>query len=94
MPDRSTRARVYGLVRRVLVDTELSAEVTQDVFLALLRTDAALYHPSRGNPMSWLMTLAHVRQSIRSAPRNPGTSGTCTGDCVTRMSTTTKLLKQ
>lgn len=56
---RHTRGRVYGLVHRVLVDAEMSAEVTQEVFLALWRSDAALYDPVKGSHMSWLMTLAH-----------------------------------
>lgn len=56
---RATSKRVYGLVRRVLVDTELSAEVAQEVFLALWRADAAAYNPAKGSPMSWMMTLAH-----------------------------------
>ncbi|TKV28623.1 sigma-70 family RNA polymerase sigma factor [Arthrobacter sp. NamB2] len=54
-----THRRVYGLVRRVLVDAELSVEVTQEVFLALWQSNAALYDPAKGTPMAWLMTLAH-----------------------------------
>lgn len=53
------RGRVYGLVRRLLVDTEMSLEVTQEVFLGLWRSHAALYDPAKGSSISWLMTLAH-----------------------------------
>ncbi|RJT74895.1 sigma-70 family RNA polymerase sigma factor [Arthrobacter cheniae] len=56
---RHTRCRVYGLVRRVLIDAEISAEVTQEVFLALWQTNAASYDPAKGSPMAWLMTLTH-----------------------------------
>jgi RNA polymerase sigma-70 factor (ECF subfamily) len=56
-----TAHRVYGLVRKVLVDVELSAETTQDVFLALWVGDAARFDPVQGSGMSWMMTLAHRR---------------------------------
>jgi RNA polymerase sigma-70 factor (ECF subfamily) len=53
--------RVYGLVRKVLVDAEMSAETTQDVFLALWVDGAARFDPAQGTGMSWVMTLAHRR---------------------------------
>lgn len=56
-----TAPRVYGLVRKVLVDAEMSAETTQDVFLALWVGDAARFDPAQGTGMSWMMTLAHRR---------------------------------
>lgn len=56
-----TCRRVHGLVRRVLIDAEISAEVTQEVFLALWQTHSALYDPAKGSPMSWVMTLTHRR---------------------------------
>lgn len=56
-----TRRRVHGLVRRVLVDPELSVEVSQEVFLALWQSNAARYDPAKGSAMAWLMTLAHRR---------------------------------
>ncbi|RJT75126.1 sigma-70 family RNA polymerase sigma factor [Arthrobacter cheniae] len=58
---RLTRCRVHGLVCRVLIDAEISAEVTQEVFLVLWQTNAARYHPAKGSPMGWLMTLTHRR---------------------------------
>ncbi|MFJ6001299.1 ECF RNA polymerase sigma factor SigK [Arthrobacter sp. NPDC092385] len=56
-----TSRRVYGLVRKVLVDAEMSAETTQDVFLALWLGGAARFDPAVGSGMSWIMTLAHRR---------------------------------
>lgn len=56
---RHTCHRVHGLVRRVLIDAGLSAEVTQEVFLVLWQSNAALYDPAKGSPMAWLMTLTH-----------------------------------
>lgn len=55
-----TRARVYGLVTRVLRDPGYSEETTQDIYLQVWRT-ADSYNPAAGSPMSWLMTLAHRR---------------------------------
>ncbi|MHA7178951.1 ECF RNA polymerase sigma factor SigK [Arthrobacter sp. MDB2-24] len=56
-----TSRRVYGLVRRVLVDAEMSAETTQDVYLALWQGGAARFEPALGSGMSWILTLAHRR---------------------------------
>ncbi|WP_104182371.1 sigma-70 family RNA polymerase sigma factor, partial [Arthrobacter sp. B0490] len=56
-----TASRVYGLVRKVLVDPEMSAETTQDIFLALWQGTAARFDPTLGTGMSWIMTLAHRR---------------------------------
>ncbi|OBI79831.1 sigma-70 family RNA polymerase sigma factor [Mycobacterium sp. E740] len=55
-----TRARVYGLVTRVLRDPGYSEETTQDIYLQVWRT-ADNYDPSAGSPLAWLMTLAHRR---------------------------------
>ena len=55
-----TRARVYGLVTRVLRDPGYSEETTQDIYLQVWRT-ADAYNPAAGSPLSWLMTIAHRR---------------------------------
>src|SRR6185436_17682482 len=55
-----TRARVFGLVTRVLRDPGYSEETTQDVYLQVWR-NASNYDPNAGSPISWLMTLAHRR---------------------------------
>jgi RNA polymerase sigma-70 factor, ECF subfamily len=56
----NTRARVFGLVTRVLRDPGYSEETTQDVYLQVWRS-ASNYDPSAGSPMAWLLTLAHRR---------------------------------
>jgi RNA polymerase sigma-70 factor (ECF subfamily) len=56
-----TSRRVYGLVRKVLVDVEMSAETTQEVFLCLWSDGAARFDPTAGSGMSWILTLAHRR---------------------------------
>ena len=55
-----TRARVFGLVTRVLRDPGYSEETTQDVYLQVWR-NAENYNPAAGTPLAWLMTLAHRR---------------------------------
>lgn len=56
----NTRARVYGLVVRVLRDPGYSEETTQDIYLQVWR-NAQGYNPAAGTPLAWLMTLAHRR---------------------------------
>ncbi|WP_374198718.1 sigma-70 family RNA polymerase sigma factor [Mycobacterium sp. MYCO198283] len=55
-----TRARVYGLVTRVLRDPGYSEEVVQEIYLQVWRT-ADRYDAASGSPLAWLMTLAHRR---------------------------------
>jgi RNA polymerase sigma-70 factor, ECF subfamily len=55
-----TRARVFGLVSRVVRDPGYSEEITQEVYLQVWRT-AASYDPAQGSPLAWLLTLAHRR---------------------------------
>jgi RNA polymerase sigma-70 factor (ECF subfamily) len=55
-----TRARVFGLVTRVLRDPGYSEETTQDIYLQVWRT-ADSYNPAVGSPLAWLLTLAHRR---------------------------------
>ena len=55
-----TRARVFGLIIRVLRDPGYSEETTQDVYLQVWN-NAGNYNPQAGTPLAWLMTLAHRR---------------------------------
>jgi RNA polymerase sigma-70 factor, ECF subfamily len=55
-----TRARVYGLITRVLRDSGYSEETTQEVYLEVWRT-AAAFDSAKGSALSWLMTMAHRR---------------------------------
>jgi RNA polymerase sigma-70 factor (ECF subfamily) len=55
-----TKARVYGLITRVLRDSGYSEEATQEVYLEVWRT-AAAFDPSKGSALSWLLTMAHRR---------------------------------
>ncbi len=55
-----TRARVFGLVTRVLRDPGYSEDTTQEIYLHVWRS-AANYDPTAGSPLAWLMTVAHRR---------------------------------
>jgi RNA polymerase sigma-70 factor (ECF subfamily) len=55
-----TRARVFGLVTRVVRDRGYSEETTQEVYLQVWQ-NAASFNPAVGSAMAWLFTLAHRR---------------------------------
>ena len=55
-----TRARVFGLVARVVRDLGYSEETTQEVYLQVWQ-DAANFNPAAGSAMAWLLTIAHRR---------------------------------
>jgi RNA polymerase sigma-70 factor (ECF subfamily) len=55
-----TAARVFGLVRRILVDEAQSEEVTQEIFLEIWQT-ASRYTATRGSAMTWILTMTHRR---------------------------------
>ena len=52
--------RVFGLVKRLLVDHAQSEEVTQEIFLEIW-TNATRYEPSKGGATTWILTMAHRR---------------------------------
>src|ERR1700693_818435 len=55
-----TRARVFGLVTRVVRDQGYSEETTQEVYLQVWQ-NASNFNPAAGSAMAWLLTLAHRR---------------------------------
>ena len=56
----ATKARVFGLVTRVLRDIGYSEETTQEIFTQVWRA-AAGFEPQQGSALTWVMTLAHRR---------------------------------
>jgi RNA polymerase sigma-70 factor, ECF subfamily len=56
----ATKARVFGLVTRVLQDRGYSEETTQDVFAQVWKL-APSFEPQQGSALTWVMTLAHRR---------------------------------
>lgn len=55
-----TRARVFGLVFRVLRDPGYSEETTQEVYLQVWR-GAGAYDPGVGSAVAWILAIAHRR---------------------------------
>jgi RNA polymerase sigma-70 factor, ECF subfamily len=55
-----TSSRIYGLIKRVLIDVAQSEEVTQEVFLEVWQS-ANRYDATVGSALSWMMTIAHRR---------------------------------
>ncbi len=64
----ATAPRLFGLARRLLIDSAQAEEVTQEVYLEIWQS-ATRYEASRGSAMGWMLTLAHRRSvdRIRSA---------------------------
>jgi RNA polymerase sigma-70 factor, ECF subfamily len=60
--------RVFGLARRLVIDTAQSEEVTQEVFLEVWQS-AQKFDSSKGGVVSWMMTMTHRRavDRIRSS---------------------------
>ena len=70
-----TRARVFGMVSRVVRDPGYSEETTQDVYLQVWR-NAANFNPAAGSALAWLFTLAHRRavDRVRAEQLRPSVS--------------------
>lgn len=51
---------VYGLARRVVVDTDIAADVAQDVLVAVWNK-AARFDATRGSAMAWIATMTRSR---------------------------------
>ena len=64
----ATSPRLFGLVRRLVVDPAQAEEVTQDVYLEIWQ-NAARFDSAKGNGIAWMFTIAHRRavDRIRSA---------------------------
>ncbi|NEN04345.1 sigma-70 family RNA polymerase sigma factor [Diaminobutyricibacter tongyongensis] len=60
--------RVFGLIKRLVVDQAQSEEVTQEVFLEVWQS-APRFDPNKGRAIGWIMTIAHRRavDRIRAA---------------------------
>lgn len=60
--------RVFGLIRRLVIDHSQSEEVAQEVFLEVWQS-AARFDPNKGRAIGWIMTIAHRRavDRIRAA---------------------------
>lgn len=68
-----TSKRVYGFVRRIIVDAELAQDITQDIYV-MVWLEARKYDPGAGSAMAWLMTIAHRRAVDRVRREQAGTN--------------------
>jgi len=55
-----TRARLYGVVVRILRRPDLAAEIIQDVYLRIWR-NAGEFDPRIATPMTWMVAIARGR---------------------------------
>ncbi|WBU36694.1 ECF RNA polymerase sigma factor SigK [Homoserinibacter sp. YIM 151385] len=53
-------ARVFGLVKRLLLDHAQSEEVSQEIFLEIWQS-ASRYAPEKGGAVGWILTMTHRR---------------------------------
>ena len=62
--------RIYSMARYVLRDTHQAEEVSQEIFINVW-LKARSFDPRRGNPRTWLMSVAHHRivDEVRSRMR-------------------------
>jgi len=51
---------VYGITRKIIRDPAQAEEVTQEVFIEILRS-ANNYNPEKGSVKSWVAVMAHRR---------------------------------
>lgn len=56
--------RVFGLIRRIVVDPAIAEEVCQETFLDVWR-QAGRFDPGRGSALSWIFVIAHRRSVDR-----------------------------
>ena len=56
----ATRAKLYGVVLRILRRADLADEVMQDTYLKIWRS-AAEFDPSVGSPTTWMVAIARNR---------------------------------
>jgi RNA polymerase sigma-70 factor (ECF subfamily) len=55
-----TRARVFGLIFKILRDANYSEETTQELYLQVWR-NAGDYDSAAGSALAWMLMLAHRR---------------------------------
>src|SRR5207237_9943354 len=69
-----TRARLYGVVLRIVRRPDRAAVVTQDTYLAIWR-DAAAFAARLATPMTWMVATARSRAPELARTEEPGADG-------------------
>lgn len=80
----ATNRQVYGLALRIVSDAADAEEVTLDVYTQAWR-QAARFDPTRGEPITWLLTLAHSRAIDRLRSRGGARKREQTLDAVVQL---------
>ena len=57
---KQSRAKLYGVVARILTNGDLSGEVLQEVFVRIWEK-AGDYDVDKGSPIAWMATIARNR---------------------------------
>lgn len=56
----ATRAKLYGIVLRILRRTDLADEVVQETYLKIWNS-AAQFDPAKASPITWMVAIARNR---------------------------------
>ncbi len=57
---RQTNAKLYGVIARILVRSDLAGEVLQEVYVRIWRK-AGDFDSAKGSPIAWMATIARNR---------------------------------
>jgi RNA polymerase sigma-70 factor (ECF subfamily) len=66
----ATSSKLFGVCLRILPDREEAEDVLQEAYLTVWRR-ASAFDPSRGSPITWLVTLTRNRALDRLRSRRP-----------------------
>jgi RNA polymerase sigma-70 factor, ECF subfamily len=57
---KQTHAKLYGVIARILIRSDLTGEVLQEVYVRIWRK-AGDFDPAKGSPIAWMATIARNR---------------------------------
>jgi RNA polymerase sigma-70 factor, ECF subfamily len=57
---RQTAAKLYGIIARILIRSDLAGEVLQEAYVRIWQK-AADFDPAKGSPIAWMATIARNR---------------------------------
>jgi RNA polymerase sigma-70 factor (ECF subfamily) len=57
---RQTEAKLYGVVARILVRSDIAGEVLQEAYVRIWQK-ASDFDPAKGSPIAWMATIARNR---------------------------------
>ena len=57
---KQTHAKLYGVVARILIRSDLAGEVLQEAYVRIW-DKAGDFDPAKGSPIAWMATIARNR---------------------------------